>query len=173
VHLSTERLLLVPLTRRLIARRLTEEDFDHPVPEAGGTVHFGHEWPGDPLPAFPVWLATLAGDDEPMPGTFVAVTRDTGEAVGVVGATGGPSEEGEQEIGYGMNPAAQGNGYATEAVGALVAHLLAQPEVRVVTAFTAVANLASQRVLARLGFVRTGTAWNSEDGDLVAWSLPG
>lgn len=172
MHLTTERLLLTPLTRGLMARRLREEDFDHPLAGAG-TVHFGQQWPGDPLPAFPVWLATLNGSDDPMTGTFVVVARDTREAVGLVGTKGGPSEQGEQEIGYGVNPTAQGVGYATEAVGALVDHLLARPEVRAVTALTAVPNLASQRVLAKLGFVRTGTGWSAEDGDLIAWSRPG
>jgi [ribosomal protein S5]-alanine N-acetyltransferase len=169
VRLSTERLLLVPLTRRLMTRRLSENDFAESVPGLG-TVHFGQQWPGDPLPAFPTWLAGLAGDDDPMAGTYVVVTRDGREAVGLVGTKGGPSEAGEQEIGYGMNPAEQGRGYATEAVGALVADLLAHPEVRAVTAFTAVGNRASQRVLEKLGFARTGIAWDAGDGDLIAWS---
>jgi ribosomal-protein-alanine N-acetyltransferase len=43
--------------------------------------------------------------------------------VGQLGAIGSLSGEGTQEIGYGINPEARGQGFATEAVGALVAHL--------------------------------------------------
>jgi RimJ/RimL family protein N-acetyltransferase len=167
--LGTARLLLVPLTRRLMAQRLAYNDFRVPLGPAGEEIHLGPQWPGDPLPVFPVWIAALDDEDAVMPDTYVVVARETGEAVGMVGAKGGPDRAGTQEIGYGMNPDAQGRGYATEAVGALVADLL--DRVSAVTAFTAVPNVASQRVLEKLGFVRTGTAWTEEDGDLVSWSL--
>src|SRR5215831_18920104 len=87
-------------------------------------VHVGPEWPGDPLPAFATWAASLHGDDETMAGTYTVIARDTAEAVGMVGVKGGPDADGAQEIGYGMNPEVWGRGYATEAVDALVKHLL-------------------------------------------------
>jgi RimJ/RimL family protein N-acetyltransferase len=156
-----------------MARRLAAPDFSLPVMTTQGLreVHVGPEWPGDPLPAFPAWIAALDGDDDPLPDTYVVVTRGDGEAVGMAGAKGGPDENGVQEIGYGMNPSARGRGYATEAVGALVAELLSHHGVRALTAFTAVHNQASQRVLAKLGFTPNGTAWDSDDGDLISWSL--
>ncbi|WP_322618641.1 GNAT family N-acetyltransferase [Deinococcus terrestris] len=71
------------------------------------------------------------------------------------------------EIGYGLNPDAWGQGYATEAVGALMTALLARPEVRRVTARTARTNPASARVLEKLGFVPVGAARDEADGDLT------
>jgi [ribosomal protein S5]-alanine N-acetyltransferase len=170
--LTTERLWLLPLTRRLMLDRLTHNDFRTMVgtPEPR-EVHVGPDWPGDALPAFPVWAASMRSDDDTMTGTYMVVARDTAEAVGMVGVKGGPDTNGAQEIGYGMNPDACGRGYATEAVRALVVHLLASNGIRAVTAYTATGNLASQRVLEKLGFTRTGTAWNEEDGDLIAWSI--
>ena len=41
------------------------------------------------------------------------------------------------------------------------------------TAETAVDNLASQRVLEKNGFVRTGVGSNDDDGDLVLWATSG
>lgn len=169
--LVTDRLLLIPLTRRLMVKRMEQERFS--TTEGSVEVIVGPEWPGDPFPAFPAWVAALAADEDEVAETYVAVTRDTGEAVGMLGAKGPPNADGEREIGYGINPSAWGRGYGTEAVGALVARLLDQQAVRVVTALTAVDNPASQRVLEKLGFTRTGTTWNEEDGALIAWSRSG
>jgi RimJ/RimL family protein N-acetyltransferase len=85
--------------------------------------------------------------------------------VGQVGATSELNEHGAIEIGYGFG--VPGHGYATEAVGAVVADLLSRPSVRVVTANTATGNIASARVLEKNDFVRTGTARSEDDGDLI------
>lgn len=77
---------------------------------------------------------------------------------------------GDVEIGYGLNPDTRGRGYATEGVGVLVEALLARPEVRRVTAWAAVTNPASARVLEKLDFVPVGTAWDEHDGDLTLWA---
>lgn len=61
------------------------------------------------------------------------------------------------EIGYGIYPPYQGQGYATEAVGAAVKWALAQNGVTAVEAEAEADNLASVRVLEKCGFVPTGT----------------
>ena len=61
------------------------------------------------------------------------------------------------EIGYGIYPPYQGQGYATEAVGAAVKWALAQNGVTAVEAEAEAGNLASVRVLEKCGFVPTGT----------------
>ena len=55
------------------------------------------------------------------------------------------------EIGFTLAPAAQGRGLATEAVGAVVAWLLAQAPAQRVVAVADTRNLASLRLLQRLG----------------------
>lgn len=70
----------------------------------------------------------------------------------------GVGEEGEVEIGYGVAGDWRSRGYATEAVAALVDWALNQSGVVCVTAETDPSNVASQRVLEKAGFVRTGDA---------------
>ena len=76
----------------------------------------------------------------------------------------GLSEDGITEIGYGIAEAYQGNGYATEAVSALVDWALRQPDVRSVTAETEESNIASEKVLKKAGFTPTGET--GEEGPL-------
>ena len=68
----------------------------------------------------------------------------------------GLSPDGIAEIGYGLSPEFWGKGYATEAVTAAVKWALKQPGVTAVEAETDEENIASQRVLAKAGFVPTG-----------------
>lgn len=170
--LSTPRLLLLPLDRSMIAARLESEDFTLKceTPDGFREVAFGPEWPGDALSVYPFLLSLLDdGLDEVVDGTWVLVDRATGLAVGQAGSKGGADEHGRIEIGYGVNASERARGLATEAVGAIVAELLARPDVSAVTAETAVDNIASHRVLENNGFVRTGTSHNADDGDLVTW----
>lgn len=69
----------------------------------------------------------------------------------------GLDTKGMAEIGYGILEKYQGQGYATEAVGAAVHWALQQPAVNSVEAETEADNRASQRVLEKCGFLPTGT----------------
>ena len=69
----------------------------------------------------------------------------------------GLGANGVVEIGYGILEEHQGQGYATEAVGAAVIWALSQPDVTRVEAETEPDNRASQRVLEKCGFLPTGT----------------
>ena len=69
----------------------------------------------------------------------------------------GLGANGAVEIGYGILEEYQGQGYATEAVGAAVIWALQQPFVTCVEAETAPDNRASQRVLEKCGFLPSGT----------------
>lgn len=61
-----------------------------------------------------------------------------------------------REIGYGICPAYQGQGYATEAVRAAVEYCFAELGAELVTAKAVDPNRASIRVLEKLGFIREG-----------------
>lgn len=82
--------------------------------------------------------------------------RLRGEPIGYVGFHG-PSVNGSVEIGYGIHEGYERQGYATEGVQALCAWALAQPGVMRVEAETEPQNAASQAVLAKVGFLPTGT----------------
>ena len=71
--------------------------------------------------------------------------------IGDIGFHTAPSV-GSVEIGYGIVPLHRGQGYVTEAVNALTAWALAQPDVTEVRAETEPDNVASQSVLDRAGF---------------------
>lgn len=84
------------------------------------------------------------------------IERTDGERVGSL-CFKGLSCDGSAEIGYGIFEKYQGHGYATEAVGAAVSWALRQPGVTRIEAETEPDNKASQRVLGKCGFSRTGT----------------
>lgn len=78
--------------------------------------------------------------------------RADNTAIGTIGFHGPPDVRQQVTIGYGLVPHSWGNGYATEAVHALIDFCRAHPDVRSLAADTDHDNLASQRVLAKSGF---------------------
>ena len=95
-----------------------------------------------------------------------SITRD-GVTVGSIGFYGPPEPAAdgtpEVEVGYGLVEDARGQGYATEALGAVVA--AAEAAGARVRASVASDNAASLRVLAKCGF--TELRGSNEDGELV------
>lgn len=71
--------------------------------------------------------------------------------VGLAGFKGEPDKRGEVEISYGIVPARRSQGYITEAVQALIAWALRDPACRSIVADTTIDNVASNRVLAKVG----------------------
>jgi RimJ/RimL family protein N-acetyltransferase len=90
-------------------------------------------------------------------GHYQVLERPGGTVVGGIGFRG-PPKDGVAEIGYGIVPSRQGRGYATEAVNTVLLLAWEQPETNTVIAHTEIANLASQRVLGKAGFVLEATA---------------
>ena len=70
-------------------------------------------------------------------------------------------------VGYGLADSVQGNGYATEALSAVVGWAAAQGVVAV-EAMTAPDNVPSHRVLERCGFERAGEI-DADEGRLLRW----
>lgn len=78
------------------------------------------------------------------------VIEHDGRVVGDIGCeirTGG----GIAEIGYALRPEARGRGYASEAAGAVVDHLVAEHGIHRIEAHLATDNIASMRVLEAIG----------------------
>jgi RimJ/RimL family protein N-acetyltransferase len=92
--------------------------------------------------------------------SWYAIRREEGPAprtlVGAVGYLGPPGEDGSVEIGYSIASEAQGKGYATEVIGALVGRAFLDRAVRRVLAEAHESNAPSVRALERHGFVRVG-----------------
>lgn len=79
----------------------------------------------------------------------------------------GLDEDGIVELGYGVEPSYEGRGYATEAVSAIAKWASTQEGVKRVEAETEPSNVASQRVLAKSGFVSSGVM--GEEGPRFVW----
>ena len=88
--------------------------------------------------------------------TVWIIERKNGSKVGDL-CFKGLGTNGATEIGYGILEEYQGQGYATEAVGAAVSWALQQPGVTRVEAETEPDNRLSQRVLEKCGFLPSGT----------------
>ncbi|HET6712816.1 MAG TPA: GNAT family N-acetyltransferase [Actinomycetota bacterium] len=82
---------------------------------------------------------------------FSVEERDTGRLVGDVGLSPAEDEPSVIKVGYTMDPAFQGRGYATEAVAALIAYAFEALGADVVRAYASAANLPSIRVAEKAG----------------------
>ena len=78
---------------------------------------------------------------------------------------------GEVEIGYGVAASCAGRGLASLGAALMVEEAFGRPEVVAVTAEAAIANRASERVLEKNGFRRTGSGSDPEDGPISQWRL--
>ena len=150
-RLVTDRLELVP--QSLAAVRALVEGREPGLPLAEGYPH------ADTLDGMRI-AAAHAGEDAALGGWFIVRVAD-GAVIGDLGTKGGVDERGRVEIGYGLSVNFRRQGYAGEAVAALVTWLGAQPGVRAVTAEVEIGNDASRRLLERLGFVVEDTSEGS------------
>ena len=94
----------------------------------------------------------MDGIDGPVPGEWVQLAIDARD--GLVGdlAVFVDTDVSTAMIGYTVDPTHQGRGYATEAVGALVDRLFDRLRLHRIAATLDPANIASARLLERLGF---------------------
>ncbi|MFE7039976.1 GNAT family N-acetyltransferase [Streptomyces atratus] len=140
-------------TPRLFLRLMSASDA---LRVMAGKPGDGARWaPGYPSPgemaAAERFLDTCATTGDPSPfGSFEIRRRDNGEVIGGLGFHGTPDENGHVTIGYGLVPSAQGVGYASEALRALL--LFARDQgVSCVHGDTGLDNLASQHVMTAVG----------------------
>lgn len=83
----------------------------------------------------------------------------------VVGEIGANRDGATAQVGYTVVEPSWGQGYATEALRALVAHLLADPGVERVVAETLAGHAASRRVMEKAGMRLSGQRVGDVDGE--------
>jgi RimJ/RimL family protein N-acetyltransferase len=129
--------------------------------------------PAERAEVSPDWLARAraATKADPWLHGFSVTDRVTGAVVGACGFKGPPDADGVVEFAYGVDPAHQRRGYATEAARALIAFAFGGGLVRVVRAHTKSGNLASERILMKCGFERIDEVNDPEDGLVWRWDL--
>jgi RimJ/RimL family protein N-acetyltransferase len=130
--------------------------------------------PADRAEVSPEWVARMQTSTAPDAWThgFAVVHRASGARIGSCAYKGPPSPDGVVEIAYGIDPAHEGRGYATEAARALIAFALDSGQVRLVCAHTRPEKNASTRVLTKCGFEWMGERVDPEDGLVWRWELP-
>jgi len=123
------------------------------------------EWPPEHNDAATrQWMRTTYLADAWQPHWAGRYVVADGALVGIAGYFGPPSDDGTVEIGYAIIPSAQRRGYASEAVRQLVAHAFDDASVVRVRATTLAEGAASQGVLTKCGFVKTGEAVDPGEG---------
>ncbi len=156
--IETERLVLFPYTRENLA--LFNRDL--PAFEAlFGVTYRGEELDG-PLRGFLKQLEQEIADDSEhylFFTEFLIVRKEDDTVIGSIDYKYVP-RDGVTELGYGLNPDYEGQGYMTEALRAFL-DLGRALGVRIVRADTLKDNLKSQRVLRKCGF-----RFLREDGSL-------
>ena len=99
-------------------------------------------------------IVEMSGREPGEPGGWVQFSveeRERGRLVGDVGLSPADGEPGVIKVGYTMAPAVQGRGYATEAVGALVAYAFDTLDADIVRAYASAENIPSLRVAEKVG----------------------
>jgi [ribosomal protein S5]-alanine N-acetyltransferase len=89
--------------------------------------------------------------------------------VGMIGFKSPPDSNGSVEIGYGIVPSRQGQGFATQAVDLLVKEGFSKAEIQMIVAYTVPMNSASGRVLEKNQFMKDGSKIDPEDGEVWVW----
>ncbi len=94
----------------------------------------------------------------------IALQAPESVAIGLFNFHGPPDDLGYAEVGYGLQPEYRGQGYAVEAVRAMLDWAMAQYDVRRFRAAIAPDNARSRNLVAKLGMTRTGAQWDEMDG---------
>ena len=145
--LVTDRLLLQPVSAAL--NNIAEHEGYHSGPH------------------IELFLRELEKDQSQMNwGPWFVTLKESGQIIGDIGFKGRPSEERMIEIGYGFIEEYQNKGYATESARALIDWAFGTNEADFIVAETANNNIASIKVLEKLGMERI-----HESNGMLYWQL--
>ena len=166
------------LTPRLVLRNWTLEDL--PVAHALYSDPEVMRWsPGGPSPSpegtRAILEAHIASCAKHGFGKWAVALRATGEVIGYCGVAMEPVHDltPEPELGYRLFPRFQGQGYATEAAKAALEHCLWLVGLPRILGIVEPANVASVRVLQKLGMILQGrTLWHGKTVEVYAADRP-
>jgi RimJ/RimL family protein N-acetyltransferase len=151
---------------------LAAHDLDGASHEIGAALPAGMS---EDLEHFLEYRSAQLRDDpsaQPWLGRVIILDHGGGRrAIGSIGFHGPPDDDGRVEVGYRVEPEYRRQGVATEVVRALISWAIREHGVTRFRAATAPDNLASQAVLARFGFHRTGSQMDDLDGLELVFEL--
>lgn len=138
MKIKSKRLLLSPMTLDELRAAIVAETDEHMRTAYSEMLQGCHDHPNE-YKWYTAWQISL--NDGTHVGSFCFM---------------GPPENGEVEIGYGIDKGHQGNGYATEALTQMCGWAFSNSGVYFIRAETDADNAASQAVLKKAGFASTG-----------------
>lgn len=97
-------------------------------------------------------------------GLLLAIEKATGELVGSSGFHDWPDERGCIEIGFGIVPEKQRQGFGIELLHGMWRMILDRPDVKILRYTTMPTNQASMHIVNKLGFALVGEQMDEEDG---------
>lgn len=164
-NLETPRLKLITFGLELV--QATLEDRSHLAKLLDATVHV--EWPNpDFAEVLPEVLEGRKTHPQSTEWRALIVHKADRVLMGDIGFFGPPGEEGSVTVGYGVVPSYRGQGYASEALQAMMKWGFAQVGVRQILADCEAWNVGSIRVLEKAGMQQVEV----RDG-LISWQSPG
>jgi ribosomal-protein-alanine N-acetyltransferase len=171
ISVHTGRLELTPLSAEAIAA-LLEGDGERLRTLTGAVFPRPVAPPPYMAESLPVVRDRLRRDPDEAPWwNWLVVRHDSGEAVGSVAFGGQPAGDGAVLIGYAMYPGSEGQGYATEAVKAMIEWAFAQPGVRTVRALAPVWNTPAVHVAEKVGMRPVAANEDDEVGEVLVYEM--
>lgn len=162
--IQAKRLILLSITAEIIDSLLESDDVF--LSKYGYKNEGGEYLNPDPEYLHKIRARLLAYPEEyPVAVDQLIILKDSQIVIGTIYFKSLPVD-GVSEVGYGMNPKYEGNGYMTEALEAML-DFGKQNGIKKVVADTTVSNVKSQNVLKRNGFVldsqTENTLWFSKE----------
>jgi RimJ/RimL family protein N-acetyltransferase len=156
-------------TERLVLRRFVVGDVAaFAAYRAEPDIERYQSWEGFTLEDAERFIASLASEDPGVPGEwfqFALARRGDDRLLGDCAIALDAGDPPSAEIGYTLSPNAQGQGYATEAVGGLLGYAFERLNVATVHAVTDTRNVPSMSVAERLGMRRVATISTTFKGE--------
>jgi len=157
------------LTDRLRIRRSIPADADAiSAYRSDPTVHVHQGWADTGVDQVRADIEEMVAIEPGAGGGWVQFSVEesaAGHLIGDIGLSPADDEPGVIRVGYTMAPGWQGRGYATEAVAALVDYAFSVLEADVVRAYADADNIASIRVMEKVGMQLIETFDGEEDGE--------
>jgi ribosomal-protein-alanine N-acetyltransferase len=164
IDVSSNRMDLVPMTLEFMETSLLG---DRESAQRMVGYRIPTDWPHGVESTLRFRIAIARAQPETLPLLLRAMVllADPGVMVGRIGFHGPPDAAGMLEIGYSVFPSYRRQGYAREAVQAMLRWAQHDLAVRRFRASVSPDNLPSRRLVTGLGFTEVGTQWDEEDGE--------
>ncbi|MDZ8104641.1 MAG: GNAT family N-acetyltransferase [Nostoc sp. DedQUE12a] len=165
LHITTQRLELLPccleVAQAVVAKNKSE------VEKLLG-VRVPDEWyAGEVLDFFPIYAQMLIEDSSRLGwGVWLIIHIADNTLIGDLGFGGKPNEQGTVEMGYEVISAYRQQGFAFEAVEALVNFTFTQPQLKSIISHSPNDHVASIRILEKLGMQQV-----ERNENLIKWEL--